>query len=514
MTASAPGGHTRRLFHNPILLINCVVCSIAFFCYGYDGSVISGVLENPPFQRTMTSSGSLSAGQLSVITSVPVVGVILGLPPLVFFADRFGRPKIMLVSCVIVAVGSAVQTAGFNIPTMVVGRAIAYAGIYTLLVLSPVLLAELSPPEIRGRVVSLSIVLINVASVVSAGVNWAYSTTPSDVAFRVPLGLQCVFPVLIGLGLYFVHESPTFHLINSQNDKALCSLRRLRKPFSGTEIQTEFEMLQMQSSLAKQDAEIPWKELFKGTNLRRTLLSLSIPNFQMLSGNLFATNYATVFLSQINSSTDPFLLVLALNILALGGAVTGLFLVDLVGRRTLALTTFVVLFLINLSVGVLGLYNNGTNEQISKAIAAFCLMFGFFFGSGFGPLAYVVPSEFPTARLRNKCTALTFMTVAVFSLVVALVLPYISQPDSGNLGAKTYLLFAGWMLMCIIVTFFWFPEVKGRSPAEIDHMFEAKVPARKFKTYVCPIEAATTASLEKDEKEEKEGTGVSHMDYA
>jgi len=58
---------------------------------------------------------------------------------------------------------------------------------------------------------------------------------------------------------------------------------------------------------------------------------------------------------------------------------------------------------------------------------------------------------------------------------------------SGDLGAKTYLIFAGWMLGCIVIIAIWFPESRGRSPAELDYMFEHKVPARQFKSYVCAL---------------------------
>lgn len=51
----------------------------------------------------------------------------------------------------------------------------------------------------------------------------------------------------------------------------------------------------------------------------------------------------------------------------------------------------------------------------------------------------------------------------------------------GNLGPKTYLVFAGWMAACIVITYLYLPETKGRTPAELDAMFEARVPARKFK---------------------------------
>lgn len=52
---------------------------------------------------------------------------------------------------------------------------------------------------------------------------------------------------------------------------------------------------------------------------------------------------------------------------------------------------------------------------------------------------------------------------------------------SGNLGAKIYLMFAGFMLLNLVIAYFVFPELKGRTPAEVDEMFAARLSARKFK---------------------------------
>ena len=49
------------------------------------------------------------------------------------------------------------------------------------------------------------------------------------------------------------------------------------------------------------------------------------------------------------------------------------------------------------------------------------------------------------------------------------------------------------MLGCTIITYFCLPETKGRSPAELDIMFEAGLPARKFKgTLTLRIETASS----------------------
>jgi hypothetical protein len=240
------------------------------------------------------------------------------------------------------------------------------AAIFLFIVMGSTFLAEIAPDALRGSFIGLSIVLIDAASVLASGINWAMSTNLGPFAFRFPLGLQILFPIIITVGLLFIEDSPTFYLTRSEDDRALKALRTIRRTYTDAELQAEFAGLQAQAVLRREEEEIPWTHIFKGTNLRRTLLALSIGNMQQLSGIAFATNYATIFLQTIGSDISAFLLVLAISILALGGAVAGLFLVDLVGRRPLALTTFVTLFIINLVVGVLGFTDYMHNINMSS----------------------------------------------------------------------------------------------------------------------------------------------------
>ncbi|KAH6675977.1 general substrate transporter, partial [Halenospora varia] len=468
------------------LISLAVLLSLAYFTFGYDGSVGGGILAMPSFIKQYGSKGkdgtySLSATDISVMTAVPTSGAVIGSVIAAYAGDRIGRKRTLYIGCLFSIVGASIQTASYNVATMTVGRLFANVAIFIFIVMSATFQAEIAPSSIRGAIVGMSIVLIDAAAVVTSGINWATYANPTSLAYRLPLGLQILWPIVIGAGLLFVHESPTYFLIKGQDEKAEDSLRRVRQGYTDDQINAEFDALKWQAALRKEENDLPWNELFKGTTLRRTLVSMSIGNFQQPSGIAFATNYATIFLTQIGGSVNPFLLVLGLNILALGGAITGLFLVDLIGRRTLALTTFLIIFIIDVVVGSLGFVDATKNPAVSKTIAAFCLMFAFFFAAGFGPLTYIVSSEVPTARLRNKTSAFTFLVLALFSLVVVYVLPYIANANAGNLGAKTYIIFAGWMLMCTVITYFCLPETKGRSPAELDEMFAAKVPARKFR---------------------------------
>lgn len=371
---------------------------------------------------------ALTSLDISLITAVPTASCVLGVPLASWGGDRYGRKVMILVACIISTLGAAIQTASSSIAVFVVGRTILNITIIMFLILATAWMSEVAPPEIRGVLSSLSIVVIDLAAVFTTCVSYGTSQMTSSAAYRIPIGLQLLWPLIIATGLLFVSETPTFYLIKGREDQAEKSLRSVRKGYTESEIRAEMDMLKAQEALKQEEVEVPWTELFKGVNLRRTLLSLSIANFQQLSGIAFATNYATLFLSQIGSGDNPFVLTIGLAVLALAGAVVGLTLVDKVGRRVLALTTFSVIFVIDLVIGCLG-FADLKNPAVPKAIAAFCLMFGFFFAAGFGPLTYVVAGEMPTARLRNRTSGLVFLSVACFATVVIYILPYISQPD-------------------------------------------------------------------------------------
>ncbi|KAF7548121.1 hypothetical protein G7Z17_g7259 [Cylindrodendrum hubeiense] len=351
-------GVFKSLIQNPRFIISAFFLSMTFFTFGYDGAVISGILAMDPFiQQVGTGDADgvrfLTATDMSVMTAIPSTGCLLGLPLAAFLGDRIGRKKTLVIGCFISCVGAAVQTSSFSMAQFTIGRWLAYISIFIFIVMGSTFLAEISPQNIRGAIVGLSIVLVDTAGVLSAGINWALSTNSGPISYRLPLGVQIALPIIIGAGLIFIDDSPTFYLTKSRDEDAMRSLRRIRGGYSEEEIQAEFAALNAQADLRESEDNVPWSDMFRGTNLRRTLLALSIGNMQQLSGISFATNYATIFLATVNNSVSPFLLTMVIQILALAGALVGIFLVDRVGRRPLALATFLVVFIIDLIIAEL-----------------------------------------------------------------------------------------------------------------------------------------------------------------
>jgi SP family general alpha glucoside:H+ symporter-like MFS transporter len=66
--------------------------------------------------------------------------------------------------------------------------------------------------------------------------------------------------------------------------------------------------------------------------------------------------------------------------------------------------------------------------------------------------------------------------------VIANVLtPHMLNPDAWNWGAKAGFFWAGVGALCAVWTYYRVPEPKGRSYAEMDMLFDARVSARKFR---------------------------------
>jgi SP family general alpha glucoside:H+ symporter-like MFS transporter len=53
--------------------------------------------------------------------------------------------------------------------------------------------------------------------------------------------------------------------------------------------------------------------------------------------------------------------------------------------------------------------------------------------------------------------------------------------QGANLGGKCGYVWAGTAFFCLILAYFYVPEMKGRSYREIDILFNRHVPARKWK---------------------------------
>ena len=96
-------------------------------------------------------------------------------------------------------------------------------------------------------------------------------------------------------------------------------------------------------------------------------------------------------------------------------------------------------------------------------------------------LSYSLVAEISSTRLRNKTVVLARNLYNITGVIANVLTPHMLNPDAWNWGAKAGFFWAGTGMLCAIWTYFRVPEPKGRTYAEMDMLFDAKVSARKFK---------------------------------
>ena len=160
-----------------------------------------------------------------------------------------------------------------------------------------------------------------------------------------------------------------------------------------------------------------------------------------------------------------------------------------VGRRTLFLWGMGILNVIYFIVG--GLAIPASKPGLSWGIASLLVVNGFVAYVCIEPIVFALGSEVPSVLLRSKSVATGRLIYAVINIAANVVMPYMINPSAWNWGAKSAFFWGGFGVLALLYSYLALPETKDRTFAELDYLFENKVPARKFaKTEVPPSEIA------------------------
>jgi len=234
-------------------------------------------------------------------------------------------------------------------------------------------------------------------------------------------------------------------------------------------------------------------DIFKTANLRRTLTAGALLCLNQVSGLILVSTYSTVILVQ-SGVGNPFQITVIITCLQFLGTVIGPVLVDKVGRRPVALVGFSVLFMLDIVAGSLAAAGLTTDGQ-RLGLAAMFILFGFFNSASFQSLAFALPTEIPTTALREPTVAWSVFWSYVTAIITTFAVPQLTAADAANLGAKTAFIFAGCVFITVLWTYFYIPETKARTMAEIDEIYSLKLPMRRWRDYKCEVVSITAAEL-------------------
>ncbi|GJC90830.1 major facilitator-type transporter ecdC [Colletotrichum liriopes] len=199
---------------------------------------------------------------------------------------------------------------------------------------------------------------------------------------------------------------------------------------------------------------------------------------QLFLGYPLCGNYLAYFLT-LSGVNDPFLITVISILLSMFAAIFAFFLIERVGRRPQLLFGTYGMLVCLLIISLLGLFGSGEGWN-SRALAAFCIIWSIFYYMSVGAVGWTIVGEISLSRLRAKTTSLAAISSSVFNMSWSIAIPYLVNAEEANLGPKSGLVFLGLDTLLTVVAFFLIPETRGKTFHELDSMFIARLPARKF----------------------------------
>ncbi len=434
------------------LYLAAVIASLSGLLFGYDTGVVSGALLFLKIQY------QLSPTMQEIVTSVVLVGAVLGAVGSGRIADRLGRRVLMIITAFIFLVGVLVSAFAPGIAVLIAGRIVVGVGIGVASYLGPLYISEISPAAIRGSLVALNQLLLTLGILISYFVDYGLSASG---AWRWMFGLAVIPAAALGVGMMFLPESPRWLLQQGRADEAAEALKR----FDG-EGQVQQEIAGIRHDLSEQSKQGSWADLMAASLRPALLAGLGLAVFDQLTGiNTIIYYTPTIFqMAGLGSAANSILASVSVGIVNLLMTVVAVRLVDRVGRRPLLLWgiggMIVGLFLIGLSF-----YLHCLGRLQGWVAAGSLILYVGAFAIGLGPVFWLLIAEIYPLQMRGLAMSVASLTNWSFNLLVTV--SFLTLVHALGLSwtfwAYGLVSVGAWLFAKRFV-----PETKGRSLEQIE----------------------------------------------
>lgn len=438
--------HAKSHFHRQTW-INAMAAAVGGLLFGYDTSVISGAIL---FVRSHFHWDSFAT---EVAVSIVLAGALLGAAVGGYLGDRFGRKPLQIVNAVVFGVFAVLTGLANTTPLFLIGRFMVGVAVGVTSMITPLYIAEISPPAIRGALVQLNQLMIGIGVAVAYAVAWFLSDTGN---WRMMFISAVVPSIILLISLFFLPESPRWLASKGRFDAARSILNRIYGP-------AETEVAMTQFATVIEADKLSLRDLFLQRFRKPLIAGIGLAIFQQFTGVNTIVYYTPIIMQMagFKSASDAILTTLiigSINVLFAVGAVP---LLDRVGRRRLLLISIGGMFV---CLALLGYYFGAPHTSRFLVVGAF-LSYLAFFQIGLGPVFWLLISEIYPTRIRGQAMSLAAVTIWASDWLVTLT--FLTLLD--HLGARKSFWLYG--VACIAAYMFcrrFIPETKGRTLEEIE----------------------------------------------
>lgn len=448
----------------------CLVSALGGFLFGYDTAVISGTIS---FVKTQFMMNVAMEGWF---VGSALLGCIIGVAFAGILSDTFGRKNILFISALlftISAIGCMVMQEQY---LLIIFRLIGGMGVGIASMVSPLYISEISPPELRGRLVTLYQFAITIGILCAYFVNAFILSIPQNFSlpdqgffhlifvqdvWRAMFGSETIPALLFFFLLFFVPRSPRWLITKGHPEKAQAILTRI----AGNEA-AEQEMKGIRKAMARETGS--FRQLLQPGLRLALFIGITLAILSQLTGiNAIIYYGPRIFESAgfgIGHSLNSQVIIGIINVLF---TLIAIWKIDKLGRKPLLITGSSGMMLFLVMIGFL--FQTGNESSIGLLILILCYIA--FFAFSFGPVIWTLLSEIYPTHIRGRAMSIATLSLWVGTYIIGQSVPWLLE----NLSPQgTFWLFALMCIPAILITWKLVPETKGKTLEQIEMFWLSK----------------------------------------
>ena len=422
-----------------------LIAALGGLLFGYDTGVMSGALLfiSPDFSMTSHQEGW--------VTSMLLVGAAVGALVAGRAADAWGRRTTLLIGGAIFIIGSLWCALASSIFALGAARTFLGVAVGGVSIVSPMYIAEVVPPAMRGRLVSLNTLMIVVGQLAAYLVNSALATTGS---WEWMLGLAAIPGAMLLIGMLFVPDSPVWLVSRGRVSEAENIAARL-----GMRLE---ELTPPESS---RGASTEWSVLKATRWIRITvLLAILMGLTQQITGVNAVVYFAPIMMNQVGiSATNSVYTSIVIGVVSVIACMVGIKVVDRIGRKRL--------LLIGLAGNTISLFILAGAYSFANGSVFFAMVSLFFMATfiasqqaAVSPATWLLISELVPSQVRGLGMGIAGLSLWVTNWAVA---QYFLPLVEWLTGPVAFAIFGVLGIIAMGYTRALVPETMGKSLDEV-----------------------------------------------
>jgi len=471
---------------NPYVVLLTLIATLGGLLFGYDTAVINGAVDSlksyfvdPRFSDLANTAQANAANSLlGFVVSSALIGCIIGGLIGGWVSTHIGRKRGLIVAALLFllsALGASAPEFPFApighggpgyMTSFVIYRILGGIGVGLASMLSPMYIAEIAPPKVRGNLVAWNQFAIIFGMLVIYFVNYGISRSGSGDAWLNTIGWRYMFlSGAIPAGLFLlllivVPETPRYLMLKGNESAARAVLAKLV-----SKEDAEREISEIRASLSEHHSG----KLFSFGPLL-IVIGLLLSVFQQFVGINVVLYYATDIFKGMGFTTNASLFqTIIVGAVNLAFTTVAIFTVDRFGRRPLQIAGALIMAVSMVSLGTaFWIGGQGMVALISM------LVYTAGFAVSWGPVTWVLLAEIFPNQIRGKAMALAVAAQWVANYIVSWSFPILDK--------NPWLIehfkhgFAYWIygVMGVLAAIFMakmVPETKGRSLEQMEALW-------------------------------------------